>query len=148
MKSKRILIIEDDENFARYLRACIVGAELFFVETLKGAMEQLEANRFDMVICDLLLPDWEGKPEALLTMVSMRAKGAVIAAISGRVSNLPNRVCNASAHKINLGKIDNVLAFLREAEKDASKQSTLSRPIRALENFVALGQQNAQTVPA
>ena len=140
IKSKRILIVEDDPAFVKYLRECLRGAELFIVRTLKDAMVHLESNKFDMVICDLMLPDWDRSPEAMLTMISMRARGAVVAAITGRVTNLPKHGCDAAAHKINVGTVDLMLSFLRDAERCAHSESCFIRPVRALENFVAMGQ--------
>lgn len=137
IKSKLILVIEDDPAFTTYLRHCLLGAELFFVDTLKAAMQQLEANRFDMVIADLMLPDWTGKPEAMLTMIGMMARGAVVAVVTGRVEELPKRGFDAVAYKVNLSNIDSVLAFLRDAERNAAQEPSFTRPVKALENYVA-----------
>lgn len=145
IKSKRILIIEDDPAFSGYLRHCLLGAEMMFVSTLKGALEQLTANRFDLVVADLMLDDWKGDAEAMLTMIGMMAHGAVVAAVTARVTGLPERGCNAAAYKVNLGNIDALLAFLREAEKNAAKKPSFCRPVEALKNFVAM---NAEPVMA
>ncbi len=139
MKSKRILIIEDDAAFANYLRECLVGAEIFIVESLKDAMVHLEANHFDLIICDLLIPDWTRDPEAMLAYVSMRAKGAVVAAVTGRVKELPHKCCNAAEHKINLGNIDSLLDFIRRAERNARHEPAPSRPVAALQRWMECG---------
>ena len=58
----RILIIDDDPFFLRVLSR-ILGGENFQVRTAEGAVDArriLQENSFDVVICDLRLPDGDG----------------------------------------------------------------------------------------
>lgn len=143
MRSRRILILEDDEAFAFYLRSCLNLAreapEIVFVEKLYDAMEHLETTRFDLVICDIMLPDWSGNPESMLTLISMRAKGAVIAAITGKHIALPTRCCDAAEYKLNLNNQDAVLRFIAEAERNARRAQRVVKPAEALEEWMAQG---------
>lgn len=143
MRSRRILIIEDDTGFSAYLRACLNLAkeapEIITVTTLFDGMEHLETNRFDLVICDIMLPDWDGNPESMLTLVSMRAKGAVVAAITGKNINLPTRCCDAAEYKLNLNNQEAVLRFIADAERNARKDQRAIKPAEALEAWMALG---------
>lgn len=143
MRSKRVLVIEDNDGFTAYLRSCLNLAreapEIVFVTKLYDAMEHLEATRFDLVICDIMLPDWMGNPESMLTLISMRAKGAVIAAITGKNISLPTRCCDAAEYKLNLNNQDAVLRFIAEAERNARRAQRVVKPAEALEEWMAQG---------
>ena len=59
-KNMKILIIDDEEffieNLAQYLEKKI-PAEISYVSQAEQALHKLEKERFDLVICDLNLPD-------------------------------------------------------------------------------------------
>lgn len=62
VKSKRILIIEDDPGFAESLRYLLSydGAQPELADTGFGGLEKLAADQFDLVLLDLNLPDISG----------------------------------------------------------------------------------------
>jgi len=59
-RSKRVLIIDDDRLLASALRRLLRGNEVESERTLAGARAQLERGQFDLVLCDLNLPDGHG----------------------------------------------------------------------------------------
>lgn len=59
-KSRRVLIIDDDRLLASALRRLLRGNEVKSVRTLADARSHLEAGQFDLVLCDLNLPDGHG----------------------------------------------------------------------------------------
>ncbi len=62
MSRGRILVV-DDENFFRKLYEGILLPEGFFVRTVEGGKEAaaiLKKESFDIVITDLVMPDWDG----------------------------------------------------------------------------------------
>jgi len=58
----RILIIEDDTTFGIMLQKWCVrnGYDTSFCSTIAAAQEQLSAQKADLIICDLRLPDGDG----------------------------------------------------------------------------------------
>jgi len=60
--TRRILIVDDEENI-RYLVGSaleLAGFETVFAESGREALDQLEANRPDLVVLDVMLPDMDG----------------------------------------------------------------------------------------
>ncbi len=58
----RILIVDDDPHFLRVLQRILSG-EKFVVTTTSNpceAMELLRSNNFDLIICDLRMPECDG----------------------------------------------------------------------------------------
>lgn len=61
----KILIVEDDADYASILKKRLVGArkgelDCDSVQSLAGALKKLKPGRFDLVLLDLLLPDSGG----------------------------------------------------------------------------------------
>src|SRR5687767_4503237 len=61
----KILLVEDNAGDARLLREALAespanGFELFHALRLSDALQQLEADVFDIVLLDLTLPDGQG----------------------------------------------------------------------------------------
>ncbi len=61
--SARILLVEDDANIRRFVRAALQdeGFEVFEAETCKRALIEASTRRPDLAIVDLGLPDEDGK---------------------------------------------------------------------------------------
>lgn len=60
--SQRILIVEDEEVIRKFLRVQLnkSGYEVFEAEDGEKAILQLGHNRFDLIICDILMPNKDG----------------------------------------------------------------------------------------
>jgi diguanylate cyclase (GGDEF)-like protein len=61
----RVLLLEDDEDYARLLKKVVALVEtnryeVDWVETLEAAARRLEVNRYDLILTDLCLPDSQG----------------------------------------------------------------------------------------
>ncbi len=62
MKTQRILVVDDERSIREFLRILLEqeGYEVEDADSVAQAVERLEASPFDMVICDLKLPDGVG----------------------------------------------------------------------------------------
>jgi len=58
----RILIIDDDPHFLRVLQRILSGEKFVVMATSNScdAIEFLRSNNFDLIICDLRMPDCDG----------------------------------------------------------------------------------------
>lgn len=64
MIMSRILIVEDNEFFAKVMEKAIVDRFSYtvdFVHTAAEAREKIEHNKYDLLVIDLILPDSEGE---------------------------------------------------------------------------------------
>ena len=62
MSSKRILIIDDEENMLHMLKT-ILSKEGYEIVTARNGiegLEKIETNRFDTILCDLRMPEIDG----------------------------------------------------------------------------------------
>lgn len=61
-KSLRVLVVEDHKPCSRLLSIVIrrIGYAVVIRKTVKGALAALAQQHFDILICDLLLPDGHG----------------------------------------------------------------------------------------
>jgi signal transduction histidine kinase len=87
MSQSRVLLVEDEPGYARFLREVLAEAEgsaheLTWVASLEDALQQLANLRFDIVLLDLGLPDADGN-EALLR-VAATAPATPLVVLSAR----------------------------------------------------------------
>lgn len=87
MVSKRILVVDDDEVIRRLLRSYLTqsGYEVVEAEDGEKAIERIGQERFDLIICDVMMPHKDGwevvrevrsKPElSELPIIMLTAKG-------------------------------------------------------------------------
>ncbi|HVZ35025.1 MAG TPA: response regulator, partial [Polyangiaceae bacterium] len=85
MSSSRVLLVEDEPGYARFLREVLLEAEEesyvpVWVDTLEAAIRYLNTEKFEIVLLDLGLPDADGT-EAL-ARVSERAPETPIVVLS------------------------------------------------------------------
>ncbi len=135
---KRVLIIEDDHDFACFLAYATNGAERQFAKTLAEAIACLscaEADRkpFDVILCDMKLPD--AKPAQVVAEVAMRARGAALVCLTGAADSLPT--CDAAEWKININSHDDILRLIRRAQRNQQRTPGYERSVRALETYAA-----------
>ena len=62
MSSKRILIIDDEENMLHMLKTILSkeGYEIITARNGIEGLEKIETNRFDTILCDLRMPEMDG----------------------------------------------------------------------------------------
>jgi two-component system response regulator HydG len=65
-KKKRILVIDDNLSFLKSMRLALgkLGFECQISQTVEVALELLEKEKYEMIICDYFMPECDGK-EAL-----------------------------------------------------------------------------------
>lgn len=75
----RVLLIEDDPDFRAYVNSLLDPAEyeLVYAEALAPAFTRLRAQRFDVILLDLTLPDAEGM-ETFLNLAARRTSVPVV----------------------------------------------------------------------
>jgi len=85
---KKVLVVDDEELIRDYVRRALASRG-FSVETaVDGASAAAAAGRenFDVVICDLKMPDMRGE-EVIRKLAAMNPKTKIIV-ITGSVSNI------------------------------------------------------------
>ena len=83
MNSEKILVVEDDVHFSRFLTTYLVkqGFAAETVETGAGMFEKLETQDYDCLIIDLTLPDEDG----IVLVRKLRARSsAPVIVLTGR----------------------------------------------------------------
>jgi CheY-like chemotaxis protein len=81
-KSLRILVVEDHSDTLQALSRLLnyFGHDISTADNARGALDMIEAKEFDVVLCDIALPDGNGYD----VITEAKRKGAVKAvAISG-----------------------------------------------------------------
>ena len=70
MDSEHILIVEDDRGVAEILTELLedAGYRVTLVHTLSAARSRLETTDFDLLLCDILLPDGDAELELELEL--------------------------------------------------------------------------------
>jgi len=120
MIPKRILIVDDEENF-RHMLTVILIKEGYEVETAPNGEEALQkviASPFDQVLCDIRMPRMDGleflremrKTEAEVTTIMMSAYGTVDIAIEAMKLGAYDYISKPF-------KPDEIILTLRKAEE-------------------------------
>jgi two-component system response regulator AtoC len=120
MASKRILIIDDEENF-RHMLSVILKKEKYEVETSANGIEGLEKvalNTFDQILCDIRMPQMDGleflnelkKKSVDSTVIMMSAYGTVDVAIEAMKLGAYDYISKPF-------KPDEIILTLRKAEE-------------------------------
>ena len=89
---KKILIIDDEDVVRNYVRRALAGRGWEVAEKADGAsaLALLEKEEFDVVVCDLKMPDMRG--EEVVKRISALRPGARIIVITGSVSNIASPI--------------------------------------------------------
>ncbi len=71
---KKILVIDDEKVMLRLVNAILsrAGYEVATTESIEGALEIMQAQTFDLITCDLMLPGISG-----LEFLEMMADGKI-----------------------------------------------------------------------
>lgn len=89
---KRILIIDDEEVVRNYVRRALASRGWAVSERADGAsaLDLLENETFDVVVCDLKMPDMRGE-EVVRRIGALRPATRIIV-ITGSVSNIASPI--------------------------------------------------------
>lgn len=132
MKPKRILIIEDDHDFASWISECLPGAEKITCQSCDEAKIHLKANRFDVVILDLSLAKKESRD-----WLRVYAPKSAIVCITGAAKSLPDGF-DAAEWKINLNEEHRVENLIYKALRNRRNVPHLIRDVEAVESCARL----------
>ncbi len=88
----RILIVDDEALVRNYVRRALASRGWTVAEADNGAaaLELLGRETFDVVICDLKMPDMRG--EEVVRRVRVMRPGTKIIVITGSVSNIASPI--------------------------------------------------------
>ncbi len=120
MPVQKILIIDDEANMLHMLRT-ILSREGYDIATAangREGLEKLEAARFDIVLCDLRMPEMDGlaflealgEAGRLMTIIMMSAYGTVDIAIEAVKRGAYDYIAKPF-------KADEIILTLRKAEE-------------------------------
>ena len=120
MAPKRILVVDDEENF-RHMLSVILKKENYEVETASNgyeALQKISLSLFDQVLCDIRMPQMDGleflkelkKKEMDATVIMMSAFGTVDVAIEAMKLGAYDYISKPF-------KPDEVILTLRKAEE-------------------------------
>lgn len=104
-----ILIIEDNPLFAELIQYQLDEHRVFHVETLKAAREWLEANKADLLLVDLGLPDSRGL-STLDALSDVKISKIVLTASLGLTDETAKR---GAIDYIEKGRIEDIVARIR-----------------------------------
>ena len=127
---KRVLIIEDDAAYARFLASSLPGCEHHYAATFRQAREKLKALTFDTVLCDLGLPDCS-REEAGAWIYALVGE-AVFIIVTGSMRDVDGIRYDALAYKGDLRDGVDVRGLVRRAEIGHSGVRPLARKVDAL----------------
>lgn len=139
-ENNKILVVEDEEQLSRMLRAILsqAGYSVTIVKTGLGALQELVRDEFGVILLDLGLPDVDGK-EVIAQARSISA--AAILVISARESEQEKIAAldlGASDYVAKPFDAGELLARIRVALRPArAAPSRISSPTRGLQIDVA-----------
>jgi two-component system response regulator AtoC len=145
MASKKILIIDDEENMLHMLKILLSkeGYEIVTAKNGRKGLEQIEAYQFAAILCDLRMPEMDGlsflkalkEKKSNQTIIMMSAYGTVDLA-------LESMKCGAYDYISKPFKPDEILLTLKKAEERErlrEENISLKKEIRkefSLENII------------
>jgi DNA-binding NtrC family response regulator len=138
MSKSRILLIDDEENLVRSLVTFlkVEGYDVEGITTGTEGLTRLGKKRFDLILCDLKLPDLNGMeflqksktlcPEAVFIMIT--AYGSVEAAVKAMKEGAYDFICKPIQFEELLGVLDRALERVRLIEENrALRQAVAER---------------------
>ena len=129
--NSRILIIDDDPHFLRVLQR-ILSAEKFAVMATSNpcdAIEFLRSNNFDLIICDLRMPDCDG----LNVLQAIRSAGneipVIILTAYGEVDTYLEAMNAGATEYLNKPiKSDELVSVVRNCLRRGNNRQNTKRP--------------------
>ena len=114
--TKRLLLVDDDFETARVLADQVraEGYQVCVAATMQTALQAAAAETFDVLVCDIDLPDGSGR-ELLAQLSSTQTnKGIVLSGYGGDESVRRSRAAGFSAHLTKPVSVQVLLQTLRE----------------------------------
>jgi DNA-binding NtrC family response regulator len=102
-KSTSILVVDDDDSVRSVIHACLDGAGYQVVSAAgrEPVMSLLSTRRFDLVITDVLMPEFDGTE--VVAAAKKHQPHAAIIAMSGGGPALTGEFCLALANRLGAG---------------------------------------------
>lgn len=133
---KNVLIIEDDERYARFLARSLPDKECTHAPDCKTARALLKSRIFDIVICDLGLPDCTREETA--AWVYALLSGAVFIIVTGSDDTPENIQFDGLERKWNIHNDADVRGLVARAEAKHSGVRMVERNVDSLSVFAHL----------
>lgn len=121
----QVLVVDDQRDTARMLQLFIAGAghEVQTAGTKAAALELAGRKQFDLVVCDLRLPDGSGNDLLGELRQSQPIKGIVFSGLSEPEDMELSRKCGFSAFLVKPQDLDRLLETIdRVAREDCPGQ--------------------------
>jgi CheY-like chemotaxis protein len=114
--AKTVLIVDDDTGFRSLVANLLASAGYRSTEATNGseAIKATRANRIDLIIMDLVMPDGEGM-EAI-RYFSKQSPSIPVVAVSGKSSYLPSaKALGAAATLVKANVVEELLPAIQQA---------------------------------
>ena len=137
MASRKVLIIDDDQNICKILKEYLVYED-FDVATAnsgKKGLEKIESEAPDLIILDIMLPEMDGweicqelRPENDIPIIMLSAKTKDTDKIMGLELGADDYVTKPFSPKEVVSRVKAVLRRSSSESKDSEKETVLSFP--------------------
>lgn len=127
---KTVLIIEDDFSYALFLGRALVDYDCHFATDFRQARERLKSQQFDLVLCDLGLPDCT-REEAAAWIYALIG-GATFIIVTGSMRAVEGIHYDALLRKQELKNEGDVRRGVSIAMRNVSDVNPLKRTVDGL----------------
>jgi len=135
MSAHKALIIEDDPNYAQFVKEALYGLDVVHVDNWHLALLELMRSKYDFIVVDwgcCLHPD-----RISVDMLRGCAPDATIVVITGSTDRLPEHF-DAAEFKIRLARIDDMKTFFYNAIHHRKRIPRTERHVEAVESVSRL----------
>jgi PAS domain S-box-containing protein len=130
-QSARILVVDDEPNVCQLIRRALRGHEVTVAESGHEALERVEEDDYDVILCDVMMPDLSGI-DVYHEMCEVRPDYAerVVFMTGGAFSEKARSFLARTKHRVlqkpvDLAQLRAVVAEVVAATADASELSTI-----------------------
>ncbi|MBM7557328.1 response regulator transcription factor [Halanaerobacter jeridensis] len=137
MASRKVLIIDDDQNICKILKEYLVYEDFDVVTANSGqdGLKKIESEVPDLIILDIMLPEMDGweicqelRPENDIPIIMLSAKTKDTDKIMGLELGADDYVTKPFSPKEVVSRVKAVLRRSSSEEKESSEQKILSFP--------------------
>jgi CheY-like chemotaxis protein len=134
LRGKRLLVVEDAVDTAQTLAEVFeaLGAKVDIAGSVAAAQSAIDAHIYDLLVCDLGLPDGNGLPflRSLKSSANLNARAPAIA-LTAHVDDDAARACREAGFEVHMGKPFEVVRLAAVATRLVEDASRLGGALRA-----------------
>lgn len=137
MASRKVLIIDDDQNICKILKEYLVYEDFDVLTANNGqyGLNKIKANNPDLIILDIMLPEMDGweicqelRPENDIPIIMLSAKTKDTDKIMGLELGADDYVTKPFSPKEVVSRVKAVLRRSNSEQKDSEEQAILTFP--------------------